>query len=423
MNLLCAHFMANFGQSFLIYQLTAGFLNLLPALVCFQIATAGVRRGWGRRGTTAALLLLLAANPSYNQNVAFPWTKSLTAMPCLLATWLYLRGWLKHDFKRIFLAFTFAAAACLTHFYAMAWAAGLALHYLIAAWPQRREKYRELLAIGPAAGGLILTWLLWAVWAFGPKIPFNSSTTAWAVKHQTPLERVQTFGFNGIATLTPYFFRDVPYDQLAQANSLGRIRDQIFVLYQTNLLFAWGVFGGLILLFALPLNQWQAKVRRFWWVFLVFSSIAGNASVATPDVWGAMHLWGMPLMFLGLCALAAFLGEMPAFWRCAAVLGCTIDFLCGILLQIHLEHRVYAIQAVPGQTLPIVVGASLPNHFAQENIIAKQVLGYRFLGDYFASGSARIELLMCAIFIALAIRMLRAGNVAAKYPMVEKVLF
>lgn len=423
MNLVCAHFMANFGQEFIIYQLAAGFLNLLPVLVCFLIATAGVHRGWGRRGTTAALLFLLAANASFTENVAFPWTKSLTATFCLLSAWLYLRGWLKEDRKRITIAFALAAAGCLAHFYAMVWAAGLALHYLVVAWPRRREKYRELFGIGVVCAGLILSWLLWAVWAFGWKVPFNSSTTAWAVQAQTPLERVQTFGFNGICTLTPYFFRIVPYEQLAQTDPAGRARDLIFCLYQTNALFAWGICGGLILLFALPRNHWPDKVRRFWWIFLVFSSVMGNASVATPDVWGAMHLWGMPLMFLGLCALAAALGEMATAWRWVALAGCTIDFLGGILLQIRLEHRVYTFRSIAGATLPVVVGGSLPNHFAQENLVAKEVLGYRFLGDYFPAASGRIELLMCAIFIVLAARMVLAVNAGVREAANEKVLF
>jgi hypothetical protein len=391
MNLICAHFMAIFGQDFVVYQIVAGYLNLLPALACLMWATMGIRRGWGRAGAMAAVVVLLAASPLFNQSVAFPWTKSFTAFPCLLAAWFYLRGWVKQDRARMIAGFGFAAMACVVHYYAVAWAGGLAIHYVTAVWHRRKEKVRELAGIAAAVAVAAGPWFAWAIWEFGPKFPFATNTTAWAVHELSESEKIRTVGFNFSSTIEPFFFRHVPYNQFAQNDWLGRWRDLIFCLYQTNGIFVWGICGGAVLLAALRRNRWPGNVRRFWWILLASSAAMGIISIPTSEDWGTMDLWGLPHLLLGLCFLASMLGEMRLGWRLVAAIGCAIDFLGGILLQIHLEHR---------------SDASGLSHFAQKNFLAKQVLGYRFIGDAFAGGLP-IELLLCAGMAAMLIVFIR----------------
>jgi dolichyl-phosphate-mannose-protein mannosyltransferase len=409
MNLVCAHYMALFGKDFFIYQLAAGFLNVLPVLACILWATTGVRRAWGTKGTLVALVFLLATNALLMENIAFAWTKSFTAFPILLSIWFYLRGWAKRDEQRMIAAFALAALACLCHYYAVCWAVALGLHYLLIVWPSRQKKNRELLQISAITAVILCTWLLWSFRTFGLKSSFTSNTTAWAVSAETPAERLRNYAYNYVTAIVPHFMRDVPYTKFAQSDSLGLARDLIFCTYQTSLPFAWGLFGGLILLLHLRNNSAPKPIRRFW-LWLLFSSAAlGIATISIPDPWEAMSLWGLPHVYLGVCALAVLLGRLSRPWRIFAACGCAIDFLGGILLQVYLEHRDFDTLRIPGVRLPILVGKNLPNALSQQNIVAKHFLGYRFLGDFFPD-AVRLELLLCVAFAAMWIAFIRQAR-------------
>jgi hypothetical protein len=393
MNLICVHFMALFGRDFVVYQITAGFLNLLPALGCFLLATTGVRQKWGRGGTMAAAVLLLSASPLFMESVAFPWTKSFTAFPCLLAVWFYIRGWQTGDRTRTIAAFALAAMACLIHYYALAWGAGLAIHYALAVWGRRKHPFREVGAIVAVVIIVTAPWFAWAIYEFGVKATFSSNTTAWAVNELTGSEQIRTVSFNLFGTVVPFFVREVPYGQFAQTSWAGRVRDLVFCLYETNAIFVWGICGGAALLAALRGNRRPANVRRFWWILLVCSSVLGVVSIPTAEDWGTIDLWGLPLLLLGLCALAAGLGNMSVVWRRVVVCGCAVDFVAGILLQVHLEHR---------------VDASELSRFAQKNLLAKNVLGYRYIGDSFGGGPG-LEILLCVVMGAMLLAFIRPG--------------
>ena len=94
MNLLCAHFLAQAGQSSDLYQVASLLLNLLVYFPCVLMAGALARRG---RRQLPLLIVLLAASPVLMQNATYAWTKLLAGFYVILGTWLYLRGWRKQD--------------------------------------------------------------------------------------------------------------------------------------------------------------------------------------------------------------------------------------------------------------------------------------------------------------------------------------
>jgi hypothetical protein len=406
MNLVCAHFMAMLGKDYVPFQMTAAFLNLLPALPCCLFASAFAPPKVGRKKAIAILTLILAASPMFMEQVTYAWTKSFTAFFCLMSLWIYLRAWRKADRTRFIAAFVCAVAACLSHFYAVGWTAALVLHYLLVVWPKRPRKWREAAEIGVACAALSATWFVWAMIAYGPRTPFNSSTTAWSVHNENLRDRVATIGFDLESTFVPYFLRAVPYDQISQTSRLGLLRDKAFDLYQTNAMFCLGLAGIVALFYVISRKdesrgKTPGELRRFWIFFFATTIFLGLVSVPTPDDWGDAHLFLVPQALLILSALAGAVAGMRSGWRIAWIFAIAIDFALGILLQVHLENRVFQLENVPGQTLPVVVGNDLPSQKAQDNFVAKQVLNLRFIGDDFAYISAEMEIALCVAFIFL----------------------
>jgi 4-amino-4-deoxy-L-arabinose transferase-like glycosyltransferase len=409
MNMVCAHFMAMLGTDYEPYQLTAAFLNLLPALPCCLFASATLPRKMGRKAAIATLTLILAASPMFMEQATYAWTKSLTAFFALLSLWIYLSAWRKQDQVRFVAAFVCATAACLTHFYAVGWTAALAGHYLLVVWPKRPRKIREATIIGLVCALLATSWFAWAVAVYGPRVPFYSSTTAWSVQHETLRDRIATIGFDLESTFVPYFLRAVPYDQISQESHAGYLRDLAFNLYQTNAIFALGLAGIVAVIYLIRPGRRApdapAEMRRFWIFFFAVTIFLGVVSVPTPDDWGDAHLFLAPQILLILSALAGTIAGMRGGWRFAWIMACTIDFALGILLQVHLENRVYAVADAPGKTVPMVVmGSNLPSEKAQDNFVAKEYLHLRFIGDDFAGIADIAQAALCGMFVILVAR-------------------
>jgi hypothetical protein len=409
MNLVCAHFMAMLGKNYVPFQMTAAFLNLLPALPCCLFASSFVPKKVGRKSAIAMVTLILAASPMFMEQVAYAWTKSFTAFFALMSLWIYLRAWRKGDETRFIAAFVCAVAACLSHFYAVGWTAALVAHYLLVVWPRRPQKWREAARIGVACAILAASWFGWAMIAYGPRTPFNSSTTAWSVHNENLRDRVATVGFDLESTFVPYFLRAVPYDQIAQTSRLGLLRDKFFYLYQTNAIFCLGLAGIVAVFYVIlrknsELRKVPEEMRRFWIFFFATTIFLGVVSVPTPDDWGDAHLFLLPQILLILSALAPAVAGMRGGWRIVWMAALAVDFVFGILLQVHLENRVFTLENVPGESLLIVVGNDLPSQKAQDNFVAREFLRLRFFGDDFAGVAGLSQVILCGMFVVLIAR-------------------
>src|SRR3989442_14436492 len=138
MNLVAAHFLAQVGRQYDLYQVVFLFLNLLIVFPCFLIAGAMAPRGGGRLTLVAGAL---AASPMLLQNVTWTWTKLAAGFYVILAIWLYLRGWRKQDPLRMTLAFVTLSAVLLAPDSVGATSPVLALPFFIVGIPPRRASW------------------------------------------------------------------------------------------------------------------------------------------------------------------------------------------------------------------------------------------------------------------------------------------
>ncbi len=108
-----------------------------------------------------------------------------------------------------------------------------------------------------------------------------------------------------------------------------------------------------------------------------------------PEPWGAAHLSLLPQTLLALAVLAGLLSTLPIGWIVAVLIGCSIDFAVGVLLQAHLENRVLG------------AGAWELSRAAMSNLMLKQKAELHFIGDAMGGSPAQIEIILCVIFAAL----------------------
>src|SRR3989442_2812295 len=174
MNLVAAHFLAQVGRQYDLYQVVFLFLNLLIVFPCFLIAGAMALRGGGRLTLVAGAL---AASPMLLQTVTWTWTKLAAGFYVILAIWLYLRGWRKQDPLRMTLAFVTLSAGLLVHYSVRPYALFLAPHYLIVAVRTRTARRRALARISLFRLGVPAPPLAWSTAPYCPRATFPSNST------------------------------------------------------------------------------------------------------------------------------------------------------------------------------------------------------------------------------------------------------
>src|SRR5581483_8752338 len=96
------------------------------------------------------------------------------------------------------------------------------------------------------------TWFVWSVAVYGSHATLASNTSV------TPSQKVEGSNAAKIAanffdTIVPHPLRsDVNYDFMnRQSSSLGRFRDSVFLIYQTNAIAGMGALGGILVLYLL----------------------------------------------------------------------------------------------------------------------------------------------------------------------------
>jgi hypothetical protein len=385
-----------------VYQLTAALLNALPILPCCLFACSISRN---RRSAIAWLILLLACNPMFMQNITYVWTKSFAAFFALSGLWFYLRGWKKRDPIRLAAAFITLAAGCLVHYYIVPWAAVIFGHYLLFVF--RPARWKELAAICLACALLWTTWFGWAIDHYGLRGTFASNLMVTNRLSSSTGPLPMKISEDVADTIIPFFLRKVPYDDFQQDDRLGVVRDLAFSLYQTNAIFAFGSLGVACLI--VGIIKRIIPINPFWLVFLSLSALLTIATVPQVQVWGSAHLALQPEVLLGLAMLAGAAARLGKPFKTALLAGCAIDFVMGILLQVHLENRVFTVlNLANGAPLVLSPQGSL-SRASQSNFYIKQFYGMKFIGDIFAGFAPILEVLLCAIILWL---MLRAWNLA-----------
>jgi len=85
----------------------------------------------------------------------------------VLAVAFYLRAWKKQDRVRMSAAFLAMAGGMVAHHSAAPYAIFLAIHYLVAVFPSRRDRWKELASVAGVASAPLLAWFGWRLAAYG----------------------------------------------------------------------------------------------------------------------------------------------------------------------------------------------------------------------------------------------------------------
>ncbi|HVT44096.1 MAG TPA: hypothetical protein VMT00_06875 [Thermoanaerobaculia bacterium] len=346
MNLLATFFLAQTSDRFELFSVTFLVLNLLAFLPCVLMLRLMARRGGGN---LVVLVALFAFNPMFIQNATYTWTKLLTVFFVHVGLWFYLAGWRKSDPLRTISAFLSLTAGMLVHYSAGPYLVFLGLHYAGRVLFDPRGRWREFLTGTIAAAALLATWIGWSIATYGAAATFGSNTavTSSAASEAAGHSALPRIEGNIIDTLVPHPIRGgLPLHWWDQESAAGYVRDYAFLVYQSNLIVAMGIVGGLAVLWLLI--RWIVSRRRrtsgrggraFWLSFLAFSIIAGIAVVGVRDLFGLSHITLQPVVLLGLTFLAAHFTALSKPLRWGVIAGCVVDVALGVLLHVHLENR------------------------------------------------------------------------------------
>jgi hypothetical protein len=365
-NVLAAFFLGLTEGWFALFQTVFAFLNILLFLPCFLL----LPRLSGKRSGPLPLVVLLAASPVVMENATYAWTKSLTAFFVLLGLAFYLAGWRKRDPGRTVAAFAALAAGLLVHYSAGPYLVCLALHYLFRWFRGRPLRWAELAAITAAGGLLLATWFGWSFRIYGAKTTLASNTTVTPVTGSNDAAGIEKIALNLWDSAVPFWMRGLP-ETFPQGSADGVIRDQAFVFYQLNLVFAMGALGGLVVLGLLARRLvWgrPGRDRAFWRFFVPFCVVAGIAVVGERDSNGVPHLTLLSLEALGLALVAANFRRLPQFLRFLLIAGCCADFYFGIYLQARIENMENTPQRVVFPDLQYAGGRFITNGVGPYNL-------------------------------------------------------
>ena len=342
MNVLAAFFLGQTTDRFEIFQIVFLFLNLLLFLPCFLMLPAlALQRIGYNKSITVILVAIFAMNPMMMENAAYPWTKEMTAFFVVLGLWFYLAAIRKSDSIRMVAAFLALAAGLLAHYSAGPYVVAVTLHYLFVAFRKQAEKFKELAAIAILCSLLLLTWFGWSFKTYGLQTTFASNTSVTsAEKYQG--SNLQKIDANLIDTILPGIVRDPSsMHTFDQPNRVGFIRDNVFILYQVNLILAMGITGGIVILWMLDQVLARSENRRreriFWLILVIGAIVLGTAVVGERDLFGIAHLTLLPLEALGLTWLASIFSSSRIF-AYIILAGLLIDFPLGVFLQARVQN-------------------------------------------------------------------------------------
>jgi hypothetical protein len=403
MNVLCASLMAQCCPTgvypFAAYQLA---LLLLNALIILPVALI-TRAVWprGRRYTPLAVALLLL-NPMFVQNLSYPWTRHLTTFYVLTAIALYLTAWRKGSMSRMVAAFLASTTAMLVHYSAGPYLLFLVLHYLIALWWRRPKRWEELATIMTSCALVLGTWVGWSIHTYGPAVTFGANSVITDSSQFSAEGNVLKILGNTYRTVVPLFLRATPDTIQRQTSALGFARDYAFVTYQQNAIFALGSVGALIAL-VLIFRIWKGKGRPrgeplFWLSMIVVVGFLGIAVNGTPDWYGYAHIVLQPLIYTGICLIAAGVPSLRPAWCYLLLVGLFVDFWLGIFLQL-------AVETYTGQAVLSLSPAAISNY--EMKLQGHMVLLGDRVGDIGGPLLALLVLLYAVIFAWLARRLTR----------------
>jgi hypothetical protein len=328
--LTVSHFDFAHYQFFMTLQ---GSLCVLPlCLLARRLAPTGRNPAW-------MLVVLLALNPLFAENLVYPWTKLQSAFFILAGLDFFLGGRSTGSFARCQLAFAFLALGCLSHYsaavYLVVLAALFAYEQLAGSAPFGRVRWGwGILASEGAA--IFATWFPWSMHAFSSGTTYSSNTTVASYLVRTPGKIAHDFFINLYYTSVPHFLRGASDDFVATKGIWGPLRDYFFFAFQQELPLLAG-FGGLVVLLWLASRAGLRGVSLFWGVFVAGVISLGVVVNDLINVWGYAHICCQALGLLGVALVAARWQDLPRPWRLIATAFYAVDLVLGIILPFCLQ--------------------------------------------------------------------------------------
>jgi hypothetical protein len=189
-----------------------------------------------------------------------------------------------------------------------------------------------------------------------------------------------------------------------QSSPWGSLRDQCFILYQVNLLFALGCVGWVVA----GREGWReskaaAPGERAFWFLAIAGFVVGSIAVyGDREHYGITHICLQSVVLLGVAFIASRWENLPRGWKCALAAGCVADFVFGIALQFALEDFAIDLWLDPGRSLPDI--ARTYSAVAQENLDEKIIAQNPYFADILTARPALVLALLAAIFCMALLR-------------------
>lgn len=402
-NIVVGVFLALTRNTFASYQLV---LTLFSSLAFLPAAALAAR--WSNAASARRLALLFLVSPLVVQNATFAWTKLPAACFTLAGLYFFLRARDRDLRSAALLCGVSLGAALLTHY-----SAGPAVVVLAAAWLLGGKTrwgtsswWRETLVVATAGTAVLTTWFGWTLSVYGARGTFltNTSVTDQAASRTAQLT---TMVLNTRDSIVPYFLRTVDPSLITQSSPWGALRDRWFVLYQVNVLFAFGSLGWLVIaVAAFRRAASTAPTRQNAWIAgLVAFVVLGIAVHAGRDTWGLAHICLQPFVLLGLAFLAVEWEALPGFWRWIAMAGAAVDLVLGIALQFGAQSFLLDQWLAPGRSAAETIGSY--SAAAIINLRAKRQGGWTFFGDGFLGFEYAILAFLLLVGVVAALRLRR----------------
>jgi 4-amino-4-deoxy-L-arabinose transferase-like glycosyltransferase len=401
-NVLTAAFMQMTSKDYAHYQIISA---VLCSLAYLPVGLLAGRFGGRRAARVATVLVML--NPLFVQNATYPWTKLMAVFFILTGLYFFLR--VRDDDgdpeRAAVVCALCLAGAVVTHYSAGPYVATLAVLWVLMGWRRGwRAPYPAMTLLAILAGACVLApWFAWSVGEYGWGGTFlsNSSVTTLGKWQGSHLVKI---ALNLRDTLIPPQVRGFQGRLFRQASPWGALRDQCFLLYQVNLLFALGCVGWVVA----AREGWRESRaagpgdRAFWALAISGFVLASIAVYGDREHYGITHICLQSVVLLGVAFIASRWERLPRGWRIALAAGCAADFCLGIALQFALEDFAIDLWLHPGLSLPDI--ARTYNGVAQENLDEKIIARNPYFADILPSPPALVLALLAAIFCMALLR-------------------
>ena len=401
-NVLTATFLRVTREDYAHYQLVSA---VLCSLAYLPVGLLAGRFG-GRRAARIAVIVLML-NPLFLQNATYPWTKLPAVFFILTGLYFFLR--VRDDDEASGRAAVVCAlslgGAVLTHYSAGPYVATLALLWIVMGWQRGwRPPFPSMTAVAVLVGASVLApWFAWSVDHYGWSGTFlsNSSVTTLGKWQGSHLVKI---ALNLRDTLIPPQVRGFSGTLFRQTSPWGSLRDQCFLLYQVNLLFALGCVGWV----AVAREGWResrSAPRRdlqFWAIAIAGFLIGSIAVYGDREHYGITHICLQSVVLLGLAFLASRWERIGPGWRVALVTGCAVDFCLGIALQFAVEDFAIDNWLNPGR--PLAEVAKTYSAVTQANLDEKIIAQTPYFSDTVTTPPALVLALLGAIFCMALLR-------------------